>query len=155
MTIVFVMMIGLILYLDQALEHATDIAARQIMIGAVQKANMGQGAFRTTVVCPALPASLNCDDVIVNVQTVARGGPTDGYYGFVASDASGLAMPALSNASAQFTPGLQGAYVYLQVVYPVTILPAFMASFMGASSTYKGLPAYLAVATAAFRNEQY
>ena len=155
LTVVFVMMIGLILFLNQALDHAADLAARQIMIGAVQKANMGQGAFRTAVVCPALPASINCDDVVVSVQTVARTGPSPGYYGFVKSDWSGLVVPALSNAGAQFDPGTQGAYVYLQIVYPVTILPGFMASLLGAGQTYKGAPAYLAMSTAAFRNEQY
>lgn len=155
LTIVFVMMIGLLLYMNQALDRATDMAARQIMIGAVQKSNMGQSAFRTTVVCPALPAAINCDDVIVNVQTVTEAAQPAGYYGLVNASQTGLIIPALSNASALFVPGTQGAYVYLQVVYPMTILPAFMNSLLGATYTYKGAPAYLTVSTAAFRNEQY
>ena len=155
MTIVFLTMVGLFLYINQALDRATDLAARQIMIGTVQKANLSQAAFRTTVVCPALPAPINCDDVIVNVQTLAKAAQPGGYYTLVNANQTGLVVPALSNATAQFNPGTQGAYVYLQVVYPLTILPAFMTSMLGANYSYKGAPAYLTVATAAFRNEQY
>lgn len=155
LTIVFIMMGGYLLYLGQALDRGTAVAARQIMIGAVQKANMGQSDFRTGVVCPALPAALACGNVIVNVQTVAEAAQPAGYYALVNGDQSGLIIPALSNAGAQFAPGNQGSYVYLQVIYPVTFLPAFMANLLGASAIYNGSVAYLAVSTAAFRNEQY
>jgi Flp pilus assembly protein TadG len=153
--VVFVLALGLLLYFGQALDRATAVAARQIMIGAVQKANMTQSAFRTSVVCPALPAAMNCGDVIVNVQTIAKAAQPNGYYGLVNSNQTALLIPQLSNASAQFSPGTQGSYVYLQVIYPITFLPAFMSRLFATSATYNGTPAYLTVATAAFRNEQY
>lgn len=155
LTIVFIMMGGYLLYIGQALDRATAVAARQIMIGAVQKANMGQSAFVTGVVCPALPLAISCSNVIVNVQTVAEAAGPAGYYGFVNANQTALTMPTLSNASATFTPGTQGAYVYMQVIYPVTFLPAFLANLLGANATYNGSAAYLEVSTAAFRNEQY
>lgn len=155
LTIVFIMMGGYLLYIGQALDRATAVAARQIMIGAVQKAGTGQSAFVSNTVCPALPLAINCNNVIVNVQTVTEAAQPGGYYGLVNSTQTALTIPALSNASATFSPGTQGAYVYLQVVYPVTFLPGFLAKLLGTNATYNGSPAYLEVSTAAFRNEQY
>lgn len=153
-TVLGVMFIGLLVFMGQALDRAASVAARQIMTGAVQKQAMTQNTFVTSVVCPALPASFNCGNVIVNVQTVAEAAGPAGYYAFVNSNQTALLTPTLSNAAAQFSPGLQGSYVYLQIVYPMAIVPAVFAKMFG-TATYNGAPAYLSVATAAFRNEQY
>ena len=154
-TILFIMTIGLILYLNQVLDYATTKAARQIMIGAVQKAGTSQSNFRTQVVCSYLPAAMNCSDVIVNVQTLAEAAQPGGYYSFIRSDQRGLSVPALSNSSAQYSVGVQSSYVYMQVIYPVTFLPSFISTLLSGGATYNGVPAYLAVSTAAFRNENY
>lgn len=153
-TILMVLTVGLLLFMGQALDHATDVAARQIMTGAVQKQGMTQGTFVSSVVCAALPATFNCNNVIVNVQTVPEAPGPAGYYAFVNNTQTGLVTPTLSNASAQFNPGLQGNYVYLQVVYPITIVPAVLAKILG-TATFSGTSVYLAMSTAAFRNEQY
>ncbi len=155
LTIVFIMMGGYLLYIGQALDRATAVAARQIMIGAVQKANMSQSSFVSGILCPALPLAINCNNVIVNVQTVAEAAGPAGYYALVNANQTALIVPPLSNASATFTPGTQGLYVYMQAVYPVTFLPAFLAKLLGAGATYNGAAAYLVTSTAAFRNEQY
>lgn len=153
--ILFVLSVGVLLYLSQALDRATDIAARQIMTGAVQKQSLSQTSFRTSVVCPALPAVFNCDNVIVNVQTVTKAAQPSGYYAFVNGTQTALIMPALSNSTAQFSLGNQGDYVYLQIVYPLVFLPNFIINAMGITTTFNGSPAYLSVSTSAFRNEQY
>ena len=155
LTIVFIMMLGLVLYLGQALDRATALASRQIMIGAVQKAGLGQSAFRTSILCPALPAAMNCNDVIVNVKNLAKMPVANLYYSLINGTQTGVAIPTLSNAGASFDPGIQGDYIYVQIVYPMTFLPSFMSSIVGASASYNGTPAYLAVSTATFRNEQY
>lgn len=153
-TIIFIMTIGLLLYTGQALDRATAVAARQIMTGSVQKQVLSQSAFLTSVVCPALPAVFTCSNVIVNVQTLQEAAQPNGYYTFANSNQTGLIIPTLSNTAAQFNPGTQGSYVYVQIIYPMTMLPSFMAGLFG-SATYNGAPAYLNVSTAAFRNEQY
>ena len=154
-TILFVMTAGLILYLNQALDYATSKAARQIMIGAVQKGNLTQSSFITTELCPYLPAALACGNVIVNLQTATEGAQPGGYYPYVTSNQSGLIIPTLSNASTSYSPGSQGQYEYMQVIYPITFLPTVFASMLSGGATYNGSPAFLAVSTAAFRNEQY
>ena len=159
-TIVFVSFGGLLLYMSQALDRATTVAARQIMTGVVQGKAIGSAsAFATSFVCPALPAAFTCSNVIVNVQKVnasdsAYYSSQSWYYTLVNSTQTSL-IPTLSNSATQFNPGVQTDYVYLQVIYPITFLPSFMTKLLSGGATYNGSPAYLAVSTAAFRNEQY
>ena len=155
LTIVFVMTVGLIMYWNQALDYATSKAARQIMIGAVQKNSVSQSSFRTNIVCPYLPASMNCNNVIVNVQTVVEAAGPAGYYTLVNSSTTALIIPPLSNGSTQYSVGAQGSYQYLQVIYPVTFLPSAFKVILGGQATYNGAPAFLIVSTAAFKNEQF
>ncbi len=155
LTLLFIMMVATILYMQQALDYATSKAARQVMIGTVQGAAMSQSDFRTTVVCTFLPAAFTCPNVIVNLQTATEAISPGGYYAYVKSDVSGLIVPALSNASAQFSAGSQSSYEYLQVIYPVTFLPTALASILSGGVQYNGTSAYLIVSTAAFKNEQY
>ena len=149
--LLFITFVGLILYLNQALDFATSKAARQVMIGYVQTNGVSQSDFRTTILCPYLPATVSCNDVIVNVQTTTE---ANGYAQFIQANNAGLVIPALSNGSATYSPGGVGDYEYLQVIYPVTFLPSALLKFFG-NATYNGSSAYLLVSTAAFRNEQY
>ncbi|MCW6511573.1 pilus assembly protein [Hyphomicrobiales bacterium BP6-180914] len=152
--ILLTLSIGLVLFLQQQLDYATSKAARQIMNGTVQQNAYSSTDFRAQVVCSYLPAIFSCSDVIVNVQTVTEGINPGGYYAFLNSDTTGLVIPQLSNGSTQYNVGTQGSYEYLQVIYPITFLPSVVTALL-TSHTYNGSPAYLAMATAAFRNEQY
>ncbi len=153
--LLFVFFVGLIVYLGQALDFATNKAARQVMIGYVQTNGISQGDFRTKILCPYLPAAVSCNDVIVNLYTTAE---QSGYAQFIQAGNAGLVIPALSNGSASYSPGGPGgtanSYEYLQVIYPVTFLPSALLKFFG-TATYNGSPAYLLVSTAAFENERY
>ena len=95
-----------------------------------------------------------CSNVIVNVQTATEAAQPGGYYAFVNSNQSALIIPTLSNASSAYTPGAQGNYEYVQVIYPITFIPSIFASILG-KATYQGSSAYLLVSTSTFRNEQY
>ena len=151
--ILFIMIVGVILYINQALDYATNKAARQIMVGNVQTSGMTQASFQQ-LVCSYLPATINCANVIVNVQTATEAAQPGGYYAYVTANQSGLVIPSLSNSSSQFSPGTAGSYEYVQVIYPITFIPGLFASILG-GATYQGSPAYLVVSTAAFRNEQF
>ncbi len=151
LVLLFIFFVGLIVYLNQALDFATNKAARQVMIGYVQTNGISQGDFRTTILCPYLPAAVSCSDVIVNVYATTE---SNGYSTFIQTGNAGLVIPALSNASASYSPGGTGSYEYLQVIYPITFLPSALLKFFG-NATYNGSSAYLLVSTAAFRNEQY
>ena len=145
----------LLMFLNQSLDFATAKAARQIMTGAVQTGAMSKDNFRAKVVCSYLSLAFDCNNVIVNVQTVTNSAQPNGYYSLVKSDQTGLIMPSLSNGSTQFDLGVQGSYVYLQVMYPMTQVPALFANIFSPGTMYNGVPAYTIVSTIAFRNEQY
>lgn len=152
--LLFAMSVALVIFLQQQLDRATDVAARQIMNGTVQKSGYTSDTFRTQSVCSTLPSFFSCSNVIVNVWTVTQGSSPGGYYTYVSGDVTRLLVPALSSSAAQFSPGVQGSYEYLQVIYPITFLPSLVTSLFS-TQTYNGSAAYLTMSTAAFRNEQY
>lgn len=152
--LLFTLSVALVIFLQQQLDRATDVAARQIMNGTVQKTGYSGDTFRTQVLCATLPSFFSCSNVIVNVWTVTQGSSPGGYYTYVSSDVSKLLVPQLTSTGAQFSPGVQGSYEYLQVIYPITFLPSLVTNLLS-TQTYNGAAAYLTMSTAAFRNEQY
>ena len=155
MMILFIMVVALIEYQSEALDYAVEKAARQIMTGQAQKQAVGQSAFRTQMLCPYLPAAMNCSNVIISVQTVTPGAQPSGYYTLVNTTATQLVLPTMTVDAGPYSLGIQYSYEYLIVVYPVTFIPSFFARILGGGTTYMGLPAYLLVSTVAFKNEPY
>ncbi|WP_281041289.1 TadE/TadG family type IV pilus assembly protein [Methylobacterium nonmethylotrophicum] len=155
-TLLFTMVVAQILYFNQKLDYATGRAARDIVIGNAQSQSppASRAAF-TQALCGYLPAAMSCGDVIVNLYVVPKAAQPSGYYTYAKSDMSGLVLPSLTPGSGQFTLGNRGDYQYLQVIYPVTFLPALLSGWLGAGATYNGKAAYLLMSTAAFRVEQF
>ncbi len=152
------MSVGYIMLMKQSLIYATQKAARQIATGQVQTAGLTQAQFVAQDICPLLPSPMfTCSNVIVNVQPVPT---TDGNYpneysSFLNSTSTGLAIPAtLSNSATSFCPGAAGGYVYVQVLYPVSI-PGSLFSSILTTATYNGASVYLISATATFLNEPF
>lgn len=154
MTTLFVMLAGAVLYISEVVDYAANAATRDIMTGTAQANSVTLGTF-TQSVCNRLPPGIQCGNLVINLYVVTPASQPGGYYSYVKSDLSGLAIPALSPGSGQFTLGTQGAYQYLQVIYPITFLPSGFASMLSGGATFNGQPAYLAIGTAAFRNENY
>ncbi|MGX7706202.1 TadE/TadG family type IV pilus assembly protein [Methylobacterium sp. Gmos1] len=147
------MIMAQILYFGQKLDYATEQASRQVLIGNPQQQSSASLATFTQALCGYLPTAMSCSNVIVNLYVVPEGNP--GYYTYAKSDMSGLTVPPLTPGSGQFSLGNRGDYQYLQVVYPITLLPPFMSSWLDGTTSYKGKAAYLLISTAAFRVEQY
>ncbi len=154
-TIVFMIMIGLVTYLTQVVDTATAQAGRQILNGSIRtQATSATLESLKKNICNQLPVTLSCDDLIVNLYVVPEEREPSGYFRFVDSTRSGLAVPSLDPGAGTFDLGDGGKYQYLQVIYPITFLPPLVASWMSGGTTYKGKPAYLVVSGAAFRNER-
>ncbi|MET7245742.1 TadE/TadG family type IV pilus assembly protein [Methylobacterium sp. EM32] len=148
------MTVAQILYFGQKLDYATEQASRQVLIGTTQQQTAPASlASFTQALCGHLPTAMSCSDVIVNLYVVPAVKP--GYYAYAKSDMTGLTLPPLTPGSGQFSLGTRGDYQYLQVIYPVTLLPPFVTGWLDATTTYKGKAAYLLISTAAFRVEQY
>lgn len=155
-TLMFAMGVALVLYTNQVLDTATDLASRQILVGKIQTQSTAAtlSSFKKSL-CTYLRAPISCDDVIINLYVVPKTGGPSGYYTYVKQDLSGLIIPALTSGSGQFNVGNRGDYQYLQVIYPITFLPRQVSSWLSGGATYNGKPAYLAISAAAFRVEQY
>ena len=149
LTIAFVMVAALVLFVNQRLDYATSQAARQVMTGKAQFGSTDQATFKTAL-CSRLPSVMSCANVVVNLYIVPLPS-AGGYYNFVKSDNSGLQIPSQSSGPGQYNLGNAGDYQYLQVIYPIPVLPAAFASMLGNGGT----KSYLAVSTAAFRNEKF
>lgn len=156
LTIFFIMSVGYMMFMGQALDYATQKSSRQLMTGQVQAQSLTQTQFRTQIVCPLLPSMFNCDNVIVNVQAVptADGNYPNEYNAFLNSSQTGLAIPQLANTQTNYCPGQQQGYVYLQVLYPVNIFLSFLSS-SSIATTYLGKKVYLIMSTATFLNEPF
>lgn len=145
--------IGYTFFLMSALDSAARGSARAVMTGAVSTAGMSASTFRTTVVCPKLPANFSCSDVFVNVTIVPAGSSPTGYYSYVNSAKSALIVPALNATANSFCPGAGGQYVVVQIMYPASY---FTRLFVGQSTTlYNGKSVNVLMSTATFRAEPY
>lgn len=154
LVIVFILSAALVLYLNQVLDYATAQASRQIITGSAQAQSMGSSAFRTSL-CSYLPKPIFCENIVINLYVVPKAGGPAGYYTFVKPDKSGLLIPDLSSGSGNYTLGVRGDFQYLQVIYPITLPTVAVISWLSGGTVYRGAPAYLAVSSAAFRNEQF
>ncbi len=141
MTTLFVMLVGAILYITQAIDYATNAAARDILTGAAQTNSVTASTF-TQSLCGRLPPGITCANLIVNLYTVTEASQPGGYYTYVKSDTSGLTIPALTPGMGTFNLGKQGDYQYLQVIYPITFLPSGFASILSGGATFNGQAAY-------------
>ncbi len=154
--IFFIIWTGYAFVMGQALSSATQKASRQIATGSVQAAQMTKDQFRTNVVCAQLPVMFTCSNVIVNVQTVPTNDSSypNEYYSFVNSTQTGLVTPALDNSTTSFCPGNAQSYVYVQILYPVSIFLPFVTRLAGLT-TFQGQSTLLISSTATFLNEPF
>ncbi|MGH6811045.1 MAG: TadE/TadG family type IV pilus assembly protein [Methylocella sp.] len=144
---------GLFVYDSASLNHATQAAARQIMTGEVQKEGLTAAQFRTNLLCPLLPATMPCGNVIVNLQTFSEADYPSGFYSFVNSTQTAIIIPPLDNTKTSFCPGGNGEYVYLQVYYAMPLIGAVWLPVV--TTTFQGQTVNLVSAAAAFKNEPY
>lgn len=150
-------------YAQSHLDAVVQQAAREIMTGAVQNQTVNgkpldATQFRTKVMCPKLPAIMNCEDLYVDVQAFeppAGGGApaTTPYENYLTATKDGVKPPALDNAQNAYCVGGARKFVVLRVAYPAPILTT-SAVFPNAA-TYKGRKARILTTTATFKNEPF
>jgi Flp pilus assembly protein TadG len=144
---------ALFVYCSGMLDHATQAAARRIMTGSVQNGSLTAAQFRTNLLCPQLPATMPCGNVIVNIRTFSEAASPGGFYSFVNAAQTAILVPPLDNNQTAFCPGGSGQYVYLQVFYAMPLIGAIWLPAVPA--TFDGKTVKLVSAAAAFKNEPY
>ena len=76
------------------------------------------------------------------------------YYTYVNSNQSGLILPALDNTQTSYCPGNPKGYVYLQILYPVSLFLSLLSS-SSVATTYQGQQVYVIMSTATFLDEPF
>jgi Flp pilus assembly protein TadG len=151
--IVETMQIGVYFYTSASLDHATTGAARQVLTGAVSSAGLTAAQFRTQTLCPLLPASMSCSNVITNIQNVPEAISPAGFYTYVNAGGTAIITPTMDNTKTSFCPGNAGSYVYIQVYYAMPVISPIW--YAAASVNWNGGAAHFVSAAAAFKNEPF
>lgn len=131
---------ALVFYAQQALQTATLQAARQIMTGQAQAANMTQSQFQAAV-CANAAGLFKCSGVYAAVQTFTSFPNVQMYNPISAGKFSSSNMP--------FSPGVSGDVEVVQVFYQWPVWPGPLSFTLANASGNTNV----LVATAAFRNE--
>jgi Flp pilus assembly protein TadG len=144
--------IGLYFYLSTSLYYATAKAARQIMTGAVLSQSLNAAEFRNNVLCPLLPGSMSCNNIITNVQVVPPGA-NGASWAALTNNMTGLISPAMNNAQTSFCIGAGGSLVAMQVYYAMPVLG--ISQMLPNASSFNGQSVIFISATAAWKNEPF
>ena len=152
------MEIGLYELYSAGLSHATQGAARQILLGNV--ANSAQPVTLTNFInnylCPSLPPPMTCDRIIVNSQVMNTQQTPQGasaWWALMNASQTGLAPVPMNNTQTNFCVGSTGSIVALEVYYA---MPFWSIPLMNTpTTTFNGSPVIWIASTAAFRNEPF
>ena len=143
MLVLVALQTALIFFFDQALQSATQQAARLIMTG--QAASATQSSFQSTV-CSRLPSMFNCANVWVDVQSA----------GTFSTLNTAPIVPVydpktgkLTGPVFQFNQGAAGDVVIVRVMYDWPVVGGPFGYANQANGTH------LMVGTAVFKNEPY
>jgi Flp pilus assembly protein TadG len=144
---------AVVLFAAQALESATETAARQIMTGQAQTSSLTQAQFRN-LICPtssggttpanALPKLIDCTKLIIDVRVASN---------FSSADTSKNVFTTPSQA--QFSPGGPNTINVVRVMYQ---LPSYLSIAGGGSNIFGvtgGPTSNVILAAAVFQTEPY
>ena len=157
--------VGLYFYFSTTLYYVTDAATRQILTGSVASLGFTQAQYQNQILCPLLPGSMSCNNVITNIQVVPpwSGDTSGGFYSLtniVTNPSSpegytmtGLTTPSMNNSLTSFCIGTAGSIIVAQVYYamPVIGIPAMLTN----ASTFNGQSVIFISATSVFKNEPF
>lgn len=157
--------VGLYFYFSTTLYYVTQKATRQILTGSVANQGLTAAQYRTNIVCPLLPGSMSCNNIITNIQVVPAwsGLTSGGFYSLtnIVNNPSspegytmtGLTTPPMNNSQTSFCIGSSGAIIAAQVYYamPVIGIPQMLTN----AATYNGQSVVFISATSVFKNEPF
>jgi Flp pilus assembly protein TadG len=151
--VVETMQIGVYFYTLASLDHATNFAARQVMTGAVSSGGLTAAQFRTQILCPLLPGSMSCSNIVTNIQNVPEAVSPAGFYTYVNANATAIISPTMDNNLTSFCPGNAGSYLYIQVYYAMPVISPIW--YAVASVSWNGNTVHFVSAASAFKNEPF
>jgi len=141
--ILFGLQLAVVFFFDEALQTVTQQAARMLMVGTAQQANMTQAQFATAV-CAQAPSAFTCSKMMIDVES---------FNGYSSASTSPIS-PYNSDGSLKtlsYSPGTPGSIVVIRLMYP---WPVISGPFnFGLANESNGT--HLLVGTAVVKNEPY
>jgi Flp pilus assembly protein TadG len=145
-TLIFAsLQLAIIFFFDQALQTAAQKAARQLMTGSAQTANMTPAQFKA-LVCANLPSQFQCPNVMIDVESAQSFPTIDTTPITLTYDGSN----AVTN-NWSYSPGNAGDIVIIRAMYDWPVVGGLLA--LGLANQPDG--GRLLVATAVFKNEPF
>jgi Flp pilus assembly protein TadG len=147
--------VGLTYFVGFSFEHAVDMAAREIRVGAAQNKNVTASSFRD-IICTRLPPLVTCSDVIVDVRAFATFGDAAADPPQPTDDSGNV----ITQAAATFNTGCSGEVVLVSAYYQWKLLaslpnPGKMLGLGGVGFGNMADGSRLISATSAFKNEPF
>ncbi len=102
---------ALVFFLEETIQSVADAAARELMTGQAQQANMTAQQFQTYV-CGKLPSLFSCSSLMVDVESSSAFNAINTASPTITYGSNG----AVSN-SWNFTPGTSGQVTIVRVMY--------------------------------------
>jgi Flp pilus assembly protein TadG len=136
--------VAIMFFASQVLETITQGSARQILTGQAQSANYPDAThFRTSVVCPLIPAIFSCNNIYIDVKNYPA------FSNVVINNQ--IVAGSFDTSTLGYNPGGPGDIVVVRFFYQWQL---FVTGLGFNISNLSGNQRLL-VATSAFRNEPY
>jgi pilus assembly protein Flp/PilA len=157
--------IGIYFYFSTTLYYVTGKATRQILTGAIANQGLTAAQYRTQILCPLLPGTMSCSNVITNIQVVPAwsGLTSGGFYTLTNIQSSpsspegytmtGLTPPTMNNSNTRYCIGSAGSIIAAEVYYAMPVLG--ISAFLPHAQTFNGQSVIFIGATSVFKNEPF
>jgi Flp pilus assembly protein TadG len=157
--------IGSYFYFSTTLYYVTGKATREILTGAVASQGLTAAQYRTQILCPLLPGTMSCNNIIANIQVVPpwSGDTSGGFYSLtnIVSNPSspegytmtGLSVPPMNNNQTSFCIGSAGSIIVAEVYYAMPVIG--ITAMLTNAPTFNGQSVVFISATSVFKNEPF
>ncbi len=118
-----------VFFTQEAFDNAVSNAARQILINTYSSNSTPTSAsFQTTYFCPQVPSFINCNNVVLNINTETG-------FGSTSMNSSWWNSATYTGSAATVNLGQPGQIVIFQAFYPMPVyLSVLTATGMGGGS---------------------
>jgi Flp pilus assembly protein TadG len=136
---------SIVFFAQQCLETTSEKTSRELVTGEAQAAGMSQGDF-AKIACNNLPAFMNCNNLMIDVQTADSFADVDTSTPTLTYDKNGKVVQ-----NWQFDPGGPGSIVVMRTMYMLPVVGGPLGFDLSNMTGGRRL----LIATAVFKSEPY
>jgi len=145
--------VGFYFYCKARLFSATTQAGRQIRTGSVANQGLTAAQFRNNLLCPMLPGSMPCSNIVTNSVVIPSGNYGAGWLPALNASRTGPLIPPMDNSKTSYCVGVSGSIVALQVFYAMPVIG--IPPLLGVATKANNASVIFIQATAVWKNEPF